>query len=162
VYRADRPGGYGDNPINESPIEETRFRDSGVVNDSTYHYVVRSAAGERAPWRESQDSNEIEATPTDFTPPAPPRGLAAVPGRGGIALSWDPNTEPDLLGYLVYRRELPTLTSSRLTQAPIPTTTYLDRTARPGKSYAYTVTAVDRSRNRNESAPSAEATGSLP
>jgi chitodextrinase len=162
VYRADRPGGYGGDPINGSPIAETRFRDSGVVNDSTYHYVVRSVAGERSPWRESQDSNEISATPMDFTPPAPPRSLAAVPGPGGVALSWDPNTEPDLLGYLVYRRELPAITSSRLTEAPVAATTYLDRTARPGKSYEYTVTAVDRSRHRNESAPSDEASASLP
>lgn len=162
VYRAGRPGGYGGEPINGSPIVETRFRDDGVVSDTTYHYVVRSVAGERPPWRESQDSNEVTATPMHFTPPAPPRGLVAVPGPGGIALSWEPNAEPDPLGYLVYRRELPALTSSRLTEAPVPATTYLDRTAQPGKSYVYTVTAVDSSRHHNESAPSAEASASLP
>jgi hypothetical protein len=98
----------------------------------------------------------------DFTPPAPPLGLVAVPGPGGIALIWEPNAESDLLGYLVYRRELPALTSSRLTEAPVPTTTYLDRTAQTGKSYVYTVTAVDRSGHQNESAPSVEASAALP
>lgn len=162
LYRAERSEGYGDDPVNGSPIAETRFRDSGVVNDHTYRYVVRSVAGGRPPWHESQDSNEVTATPMDFTPPAPPRGLVAVPGPGGIALSWEPNVEPDLLGYFIYRRELPGLTSSRLLQTPIPATSYLDRTAQPRKSYVYTVTAVDRSRHRNESDPSAEASASQP
>lgn len=162
VYRAEGSGGYGRDPINGSPISETRFQDGGVVNDTTYHYVVRSVAGERPPWRESQDSSDISATPTDYTPPSPPRGLVAVPGPGGIALSWEANAEPDLQGYRIYRRELPALTGIRLTETPVPATTYLDRTAQPSKSYVYTVTAVDRSRHQNESDPSAEAPASLP
>jgi hypothetical protein len=50
----------------------------------------------------------------------------------------------------------------RLTDIPIQTTTFTDRTARPGINYLYTVTAVDRSPRRNESAPSAEASATLP
>ncbi|HSB67811.1 MAG TPA: lipoprotein [Candidatus Methylomirabilis sp.] len=162
VYRVGPPGRSGGEPLNGSPITETRFRDGGVVNDATYTYVVRSVAGDRPPWRESQDSNAVLATPTDFTPPGPPRGLVAVPGPGGIALSWEPNAEPDLSGYIVYRREPPALTSIRLSETPIPTTTYLDRAAQPGRGYAYTVTAVDRSPHRNESAASAEVSATLP
>ena len=162
VYRAIQPDVYGSEPINGSPITETRFRDSGVVNESTYAYVVRSVAGERPPWRESSDSNRVSATPMDLMAPAPPRGLVAVAGPGGIALSWERNAEQDILGYLVYRREAPGLTAERLTKAPTSTTTYLDGAARPGKSYVYTVTAVDRSPHHNESAPSAEASAALP
>ena len=162
VYRIEASGRSGGEALNGSPIAETRFRDGGVVNDATYTYVVRSVAGDRPPWRESQDSNAVSATPTDFTSPAPPRGLVAVPGPGGIALSWEFNPEPDLLGYIVYRREPPDLTGIRLNETPIPTTTFLDRAAQPGKGYAYTVTAVDRSPHRNESAPSAEALATLP
>jgi hypothetical protein len=66
------------------------------------------------------------------------------------------------LGYLVYRREPPALTPARLTQTPIQTTTFTDPTARPGVNYLYSVTAVDRSPRRNESAPSAETSASLP
>jgi len=98
----------------------------------------------------------------DLTPPAPPRGLVAVAVAGTIALSWDINPEVDLLGYVVYRREPPALTPARLTEAPIQSTTFTDRTARPRISYLYSVTAVDRSPRRNESAPSAEAPATLP
>jgi hypothetical protein len=162
VYRAVQPGVYVTEPINGSPITETRLRDSGVVNEATYAYVVRSVAGERPPWRESSDSNQVSATPMDLTAPARPRGLVAVAGPGGIALSWEPNAEQDLLGYLVYRREVPSLTAERLTKAPTSTTTFLDGAARSGKSYVYTITAVDRSPHQNESAPSAEASATLP
>ncbi|MBI3084753.1 MAG: hypothetical protein HYY88_03345 [candidate division NC10 bacterium] len=162
VYRGLRSGAYGPQPINAGPIVETRFRDAGVENGTTYYYVVRSVGIERPPWRESRDSNEVSATPVDLTPPGPPRGLVAIPGPGAVALSWNANTEPDLLGYLVYRLEPPALTSSRLTETPVQTTTFTDRTARPGVTYLYTVTAVDRSPRRNESAPSSEVTVTLP
>jgi hypothetical protein len=162
VYRAVRPGDYPAQPVNAVPIVETRFRDSGVENGTTYYYVVRSAGTERPPWRESANSNEVSATPMDLTPPAPPRGLTAVPGVGTAALSWDANPEPDLLGYLVYRREPPAQTPVRLTEIPIQATSFTDRAVQPGKSYVYTVTAVDRSPRRNESAPSSEVSASLP
>lgn len=162
LYRGVQPHAYGTQPINAAPVIDTRFRDAGLANETTYYYVVRSVAGERPPWRESANSNEISAAPMDLTPPAPPRGLVAVPAADAIALSWDINPEADLLGYVVYRREPPALTPARLTEAPIQSTTFTDRTARPRVSYLYSVTAVDRSPRRNESAPSAEAPASLP
>ncbi len=79
-----------------------------------------------------------------------------------MALTWDASADRDLLGYWVYRREVPQPASVRLTEAPIPGTTFTDRTPRRGAMYVYTVTAVDRSTRRNESAPSTEAEVSLP
>jgi fibronectin type 3 domain-containing protein len=104
----------------------------------------------------------VSVTPQDSIAPAPPAGLVAVPGERDVALTWRANREPDLLGYLVYRRELPQVVSVRLTDQTIPGTTFTDRTARRGATYVYTVTAVDRSARRNESAPSAEVEVSLP
>lgn len=162
LYRGVQPQVYAPQPINAAPIIDTRFRDAGLANETTYYYVVRSVAGERPPWRESAASNEISAAPMDLTPPAPPSGFVAVAAAGAIALIWDINSEADLLGYLVYRREPPALTSARLTEAPIQSTTFTDRTARPGVSYLYSVIALDRSPRRNESAPSVEASAGLP
>jgi len=50
----------------------------------------------------------------------------------------------------------------RLTEQPIPGTTFADRTARRGATYVYTVNAVDRSTRRNESVPSAEVQVTVP
>ena len=162
IYRGLERGVYGSQPINAGPVVETQFRDAAVENETTYYYVVRSAGGEHPPWRESANSNEASATPIDLTPPAPPRGLTAIPTPGVVSLSWSVNAEPDLLGYLVYRLEPPALTPARLTDTPIQTTTFTDRTVRSGATYSYTITAVDRSRHRNESAPSAEVSVTVP
>ena len=162
VYRGVKPGVYGDRAVNPSPLPQARFRDTGVENETTYYYVVRSVANDRPPWRESVDSAEVSAVPQDFTPPAPPRGLIVIPGEGVVALTWDAGDERDLSGYVVYRREPPQLVSVRLTEQPIPGTTFTDRTARRGATYVYTVTAVDRSARRNESVPSTEVQVTVP
>jgi fibronectin type 3 domain-containing protein len=79
-----------------------------------------------------------------------------------VSLNWDASTEPDLLGYLVYRLEPPALTPVRLAESPLQATTFVDRAVRAGATYVYTVTAVDRSPRRNESAPSADLQVTLP
>lgn len=162
VYRGGEPGVYGPAPLNSIPVREPRFLDGTVSNGITYHYVVRSVAGDGPPFRESRNSTEVAATPEDQTAPAPPSGLAAVPFAGGVSLVWDPSSEADLLGYQVYRREPETLTPIRLTRDPIATTTFTDRSVRAGAAYLYSITAVDRSPRRNESAPSAEVEVRLP
>jgi hypothetical protein len=161
VYRGQEPGVYAPQPLNANPLQGNRFRDAGVQNETTYYYVVRSVANDRPPWRESVDSVEVAVVPQDYIPPAPPRGLIAIPGEGVVALTWDASDEGDLLGYVVYRQEPPQLVSVRLTE-PIPGTTFTDRTARRGATYVYTVTAVDRSARRNESVPSEEVQVSVP
>jgi hypothetical protein len=100
----------------------------------------------------------------DTFPPAPPTGLAAVPGGAtpadaSIDLSWEPDTDADLAGYIVYRQQVSStgaLTGpvTRLNATPVVGPAYRDQTAVPGKTFAYRVTAVDTV--GNESAPSAD------
>jgi hypothetical protein len=162
LYRGRQPGEYGPQPINARPVAETRFRDSGVENDTQYHYVARSVSNDRPPWRESADSAVVSVVPLDFIPPAPPRNLVAIPGDGVVALTWEAGTERDILGYLVYRRESAEVAATRLTPSPISGTTYADRSVRSGVTYEYTVTAVDRSPRRNESPPSSDVEAQAP
>jgi fibronectin type 3 domain-containing protein len=77
-----------------------------------------------------------------------------------IDLSWEPNTEPDLAGYLVYRQLAnadgsPHGSMVKLTTAIISAPAYRDVAVIRGQRYIYQVTAVDAS--GNESAPSAKA-----
>lgn len=104
-------------------------------------------------------SPAITTVMRDTFPPAIPSGLAAVPGTGSIDLSWEPNTESDLAGYIVYRQTVAadgTLSAApgQLTPAPIPAPAFSDMTAKPGQTYSYRVVAVDSS--GNQSPPSAE------
>jgi len=98
----------------------------------------------------------------DIFPPHAPSGLEAVPGGAtasdrSIDLSWTPNSDPDLAGYIVYRQEIDAKgvaagTAARLNPTPVVGPAYRDQTAVAGRRYAYRVTAVDSA--GNESAPS--------
>ena len=111
------------------------------------------------------------STPTTLTlrdtfPPATPTGLVAIPNQQpatnnqqppSIDLSWEPNTEPDLAGYYVYRRTAST-PAARLTPTPLPGPAYRDLTATPGQLYIYTITAIDTSGNESPPTPQLEQT----
>ncbi len=153
VYR-EESGSAGPVRITRFPVEGTRYVDLNVQNERRYRYTVRAVAGEGPGARESEPAGPAEAFPEDRTPPAPPRGLTAVREGDAIHLRWMPSLEPDLLGYRVYRRALPDGRRVLLTPDPVPEPDYQDRP--PPGLVAYTVTAVDRSRRRNESTPSAE------
>jgi hypothetical protein len=142
--------------------------DRTAQSGETYRYTaqrVRTAAfpGHSLELR-SPASPPIVVLLKDTFPPSPPTGLAAVPGGAtpadaSIDLSWEPDTDADLAGYIVYRQQLnPTGalagSTTRLNATPVVGPAYRDQTAVRGQSYAYRVTAVDTV--GNESAPSAD------
>lgn len=111
----------------------------------------------------SAPSNTVQVETKDVFPPRPPQQLAAVAVEGEhvIDLSWSPNTEADLAGYVVYRSEAggaPERVSSIQTLLVAPS--FRDMSALPGHRYSYSVSALDTS--GNESSRSAEAEESLP
>lgn len=92
----------------------------------------------------------------DTFPPAAPVGLAAVAVQmEGVApeidLSWEPNREPDLAGYLVERTDESSGEHPRLlTPVPITAISYRDSAVQPGHTYRYTVRAQDGTGNRSK------------
>jgi fibronectin type 3 domain-containing protein len=73
--------------------------------------------------------------------------------NGAVELVWTANTEKDLAGYYVYRREdgeQPRRLNKELLRTPI----LRDASVQPSHTYFYRVTAVDLS--GNESQPSEE------
>lgn len=105
-------------------------------------------------------SAPITLVMADHFAPAAPTGLVAVPGteneKTTIDLSWQANTETDLAGYDVYRREGPSDAFRRITSTPVIGPGFSDATVRVGHSYTYRVIAVDGT--GNESSPSNEVT----
>ena len=129
--------------------------DPTVQRGETYRYTaqrVRTVTlnGHSLELR-SAPSSAITITMRDTFPPKAPTGLAAIPGTGAIDLSWEPGTEPDLAGYIVYRSSAGATTGSptRLTPTPIQTPAFSDHTAQPGQTYSYRITAIDTSGNES-------------
>ena len=113
----------------------------------------------------SEASKPTTLTLRDTFPPATPTGLVAIPNQqsatnnqqpASIDLSWEPNTEPDLAGYYVYRRT--SGPPARVTPTLLPGPAYRDTTATPGQRYIYTITAVDTSGNESPPTPDLEQT----
>jgi hypothetical protein len=167
-------------PLNTTPATATEIKlrtpaqlpDAGGTIDRTaqmgdsYRYTARrvrsvTLSGHLVELR-SFPSPAVTVTMRNTFPPRPPTGLEAVPGGAtasdrSIDLSWTPNTDHDLAGYIVYRQEIDSKgvaagTAARLNATPVVGPAYRDQTAMAGRRYAYRVTAVDTA--GNESAPS--------
>jgi fibronectin type 3 domain-containing protein len=102
----------------------------------------------------------------NILPPAVPRGLAAVATAGengagpAIDLSWQPDAEADLAGYIVYRREGNAGWQRISSAQPVVGPGYQDANVQPGHTYEYAVSAIDQ--EGHESARSAAAEEAVP
>ncbi len=157
---------------------------SGAVDPTaktgdTYTYTAQRVrivgAGAHPLEIRSDRSPPVTLALRDIFPPARPTGLATISGTTPatgqpassvaaqvpyIDLSWEPNTEPDLAGYYVYRQQASADGAAlgpmvKLMQSITAAPAYRDVAVAPGQRYIYQVTAVDAS--GNESAPSAKA-----
>ena len=112
---------------------------------------------------EGDDSTPQKLFTKDIFPPATPTGLQAVfsgPGQAAfIDLLWAPNTEADLAGYNVYRRE-DSSPPVKINPEPVKTPAFRDSNVALGKTYWYSVSAVDQ--RGNESPRSQESSESVP
>ena len=113
-------------------------------------YALRAVEQRPTVTLESALSPATCHTAIDTFPPLAPTGLTAVGSEGGVSLIWEPNPEPDVVGYLVLRG-LPGDALAPLVQAPIPDATYRDTTAQAGVMYVYAVVAVDNATPGNVS-----------
>lgn len=162
VYRSGVSGSYPPVSLTESPVEKEGFIDIGLENNRQYYYVVTSLVEVEGTLVEGPPSNEVLLVPVDMIAPAAPAGLNAVPTGEGVALSWKAVEEGDPAGYNIYRRLKGALAAGKVNEEPVRGGYYLDRDVERGKSYVYSVTAVDDSLQENESAPSPEVTVRIP
>jgi hypothetical protein len=142
--------------------------DKDAALDHVYRYTAQRVAATGLDGHiiqiASTPSEAIVVNARDTFPPTVPSDLVAVANAEGhsIDLSWSPDTEEDLAGYIVYRREAGSSAAPvRISPAqPVTGPAFSDPTARPGVRYAYSVSAVDK--DHNESARSGEVEEMLP
>ena len=163
-------------PKTTVPLEQTleysgpdqgHILDRDAALDHAYTYTVQRIAKltleSKSIEVQSLPSAAVSINARNVFPPAVPVGLQAVadPEGRAIDLSWQPNTESDLAGYNVYRREAgSTAAPDRISPSARPAPSFRDTKAQSGHTYEYSVSAVDH--DGNESAHSPEVEESLP
>jgi hypothetical protein len=170
IYRRDESAGK------EAIAGETLLGDGGPMHflDSSFEwektYLYRATAVSivgRPPSGDVQvegdDSPAIRVVAHDVFPPAVPAGLQAVYSGEGqkpfVDLIWAPVTNADLAGYNIYRHEQ-NGAAQKLNTELVKSPSYRDREVAAGRTYAYSVSAVDA--RGNESAKSEEAVEPVP
>jgi len=144
------------------------FVDHGFEWEKTYDYratvVTKIAEADGSELQvEGDDTSIVSVFTHDVFPPATPTGLQAVfsgPGQKPfIDLVWTPNSEADLAGYNVYRREA-NAQAVKINKDVVSSPAYRDADVSAGHEYTYSVSAVDVP--GNESLHSEEASETVP
>jgi len=159
IYRRDESSGK-DAVAGEIPLGESgpaHFTDSTFEWEKTYLYRIAAVSIVKRPDSEVQvegdDTPPVRVIAHDVFPPSVPVGLqAAFSGEGQtpfIDLIWAPVTNADLAGYNVYRNDgngPAVKLNSELVKSP----SYRDSAVASGKTYIYTVSAVDVRGNESQ------------
>jgi hypothetical protein len=162
-------------PINQSMLvdeglELGRAIDQTVRFSESYEYraqrVARIDVNGKTLELAGELSAPVDVDVKDVFPPAVPSGLVAVAstdenGTGpSIDLNWEPVTEADLAGYIVYRREGGGEWQRISPATPAIEPAFHDARVEQGHTYRYAVSAV--SKGGHESERSAEAEEMVP
>lgn len=148
----------------ESGHDPVQAWDKDAAFNQTYRYTAQrietlSLAGHKIEIA-SDPSPVVTLNTRDTFPPAVPSGLVAVasPEEHAVDLSWSPDTENDLAGYIVYRREAGSTSAPTRISPPQPVVgpAFRDATAVPGKRYAYSISAIDQDKNESQRSPEIE------
>ena len=133
----------------------------GLSRDTTYFLAIRA---EDDNGNLAVISNVVQWDWTfDTAPPAAPSGLSATRAGGSVQVTWNANSEPDLLGYSVYRATASGGPYTKLTSSLLSNPSYLDNTVPSGATEVwYQVSASDVSSNEGARSASFRLTISTP
>lgn len=135
----------------EAPLADVTkpaYLDTAAEVGKSYRYQIQAKNKAEAV---SELTPELAVTNVDTFPPAAPKGLNVIASTNAVELSWDRNTEADLKHYRVWR-------DGTVLADAIPLPTYTDRTAQPGKTHRYTLSAVDTRGNESPQSQPVEIT----
>jgi len=167
IYRRDEASGK-DEMAGEVPLNEpgaAHFLDSSLEWEKTYLYRITAVSIVKRPDSEMQVEGDntppVRVVAHDVFPPSVPAGLqAAYSGEGQkpfIDLIWAPVTSADLAGYNVYRSEAngaevktEVKTTIKLNSDLVKSPSYRDSAVGSGKTYTYSVSAVDVRGNESQ------------
>jgi hypothetical protein len=158
------------NLLVENGSQTGRALDKDIHFGETYEYraqrVSRIEANGKTLELDGEFSEPVRVEARDVFPPAVPTGLVAVAiaaengAEPAIDLSWQPDTEADVAGYIVYRQEGGSGWQRISAAQPLVGPAFHDARVEPGHTYSYAISAIDQ--GGHESARSAETQETVP
>ena len=148
VYRAISSEGPFEK-VNTSLVKDSVFQDEVVVY-GPYYYSMSSVDFSG---NESERTFHSYVPVVDQIPPIQPVKLTATAEPGLVKLSWEPNPESDIEGYLVFRsiEESKNKNFARLNPDPIKEPYFEDDLSKePKNKFLYHIIAIDTSSNLSE------------
>ena len=139
-------------PAPAAPGSRQRVTLRGLTRGTPYFFAIktRDDAGNWAPISNLPRYDWV----LDAAPPAAPSGLSAAKDGAAVRVQWSDNSEPDLVGYKVYRSASASGTFELASALLVVTSEYTDANLPDGATALwYRVSALDA--NDNESAQSA-------
>ncbi len=155
-WRVFRQGKSDKEPLAVAEAPEPRWVDPVTEEGAEFAYLVQTLQPAGSGVAESDRSKPVSVIYKDVFPPAAPVAPTAIAGVGSIELAWEPNHEPDLRGYQVYRAEA----GGALAKLGEVTgeVTYSDSKIEHAKRYVYAVSAVDKLGNESKLSVTVEVT----
>ncbi|MGA1873172.1 MAG: fibronectin type III domain-containing protein [Thermoplasmatota archaeon] len=123
--------------LEELEPSESEFLHEGLTNGQEYFYEISALNS----WGESPRSNDISAIPLGL--PDPPGSLEAMGGDGFVKLSWEPPVDTGgamIANYHIFRA---VDSGDPIHHKIVSTTNYNDTDVINGKTYHYSLTAVN-------------------
>jgi len=95
--------------------------------------------------------------PVEFVSPSAPGNLVATANAASVRLDWSASPEADVAGYTIFRSDSAGGSYNTIARN-VKTTSFVDNTTTTGKSYFYSIKAVDNSLNGSTYSNEASAT----
>jgi hypothetical protein len=143
VYKSEGSEKLSPAPINRDPVQRPEFEDRNFQFDKTYQYAVSTVGSIQNPYAESLPSKTVQVAARDIFSPAPPRDFNAIFESSSVILLWLPSSSADVAGYRLYRQEKGAAAPQLLQSTLISGLSFRDTDVVPGKTYEYSIRAVD-------------------
>jgi uncharacterized protein len=123
IFKSENIDGPYSVVVDGLPTSEVKFIDENVPKPS-YYYILRAI---------DENDNELNSFASlgqlkDDEAPVPPTGLKCASDKTGlVTISWDPNSEEDILGYRVFFSNNPDYDYSQITKVSNIAATFQDQ-----------------------------------
>jgi hypothetical protein len=150
IYKSLEPEKMPEAPINPEPVQSLGYEDRNFQFDKTYYYAISTVGSLKDPYAESLPSKIHSVITRDIFPPAPPENFNAAREGNDIILLWAPSSSEDVAGYRIFRRDNQAKTPQLLQKELITALSFRDQNTLSGRSYEYTIYAVDTHGNESK------------